>query len=39
MRKNLNGYSTNDATQSGAIGGLGANPCMGILNIVNRIFA
>lgn len=25
MRKDLNGYTTNDATQSGAIGGLGAN--------------
>jgi len=25
MRKNLNGYTTNSATQSGAIGGLGAN--------------
>ena len=25
MRKDLNGYTTNEATQSGAIGGLGAN--------------
>jgi hypothetical protein len=25
MRKDLNGYTTSDATQSGAIGGLGAN--------------
>ena len=25
MRKDLNGYTTNDATQSGTIGGLGAN--------------
>ena len=25
MRKDLNGYTTNEASQSGAIGGLGAN--------------